>query len=112
MSRTAFGKSKLWTYKLIDIKETDFPAISAVILTKNDIEWVKKIESLCFELPIIVVIEEGNEEAKTNFYKNKYSVVVDTSKKNIELYSRKIENLTILWQWTDWGKYYGDFWKN
>jgi len=79
--------------ELIDIKETDFPAISAVILTKNDIEWVKKIESLCFELPIIVVIEEGNEEAKTHFYKNKYSVVVDTSKKNIELYSRKIESI-------------------
>ena len=79
--------------ELIDIKETDFPAISAVILTKNDIEWVKKIESLCFELPIIVVIEEGTEEAKTNFSKNKYSVVVDTSKKNIELYSRKIESI-------------------
>ena len=79
--------------ELIDIKETDFPAISAVILTKNDIEWVKKIESLCFELPIIVVIEEGNEEAKTHFSKNKYSVVVDTSKKNIELYSRKIESI-------------------
>ena len=79
--------------ELIDIKETDFPTISAVILTKNDIEWVKKIESLCFELPIIVVIEEGNEEAKTHFSKNKYSVVVDTSKKNIELYSRKIESI-------------------
>ena len=79
--------------ELIDIKETDFPAISAVILTKNDIEWVKKIESLCFELPVIVVIEEGNEEAKTHFSKNKYSVVVDTSKKNIELYSRKIESI-------------------
>ena len=79
--------------ELIDIKETDFPAISAVILTKNDIEWLKKIESLCFELPIIVVIEEGNEEAKTHFSKNKYSVVVDTSKKNIELYSRKIESI-------------------
>ena len=79
--------------ELIDINETDFPAVSAVILTKNDIEWVKKIESLCFELPIIVVIEEGNEEAKTNFSKNKFSVVVDTSKKNIELYSRKIESI-------------------
>ena len=79
--------------ELIDLKDTDFPAVSAVILTKSDIEWAKKIDSLCFGLPIIVVIEEGNEEAKTNLSKNNYSAVIDTSKKNIELYSRKIENL-------------------
>jgi hypothetical protein len=41
----------------------------------------KKIDSLCFGLPIIVVIEEGNEEAKTNLSKNNYSAVIDTSKK-------------------------------
>ena len=67
--------------------------MALVILTKNDVEWVKKISSLCFELPIVVVIEEGNEEAKTNLSKSKYSLVVDTSKKNVELYSRKIESL-------------------
>ena len=79
--------------ELIDLKDTDFPAVSAVILTKNDIEWAKKIDSLYFGLPIIVVIEEGNEEAKTKLSKNKFSAVIDTSKKNLELYSRKIENL-------------------
>ena len=79
--------------ELIDLKDTDFPAFSAVILTKNDIEWAKKIDSLYFGLPIIVVIEEGNEEAKTKLSKNKFSAVIDTSKKNLELYSRKIENL-------------------
>ena len=79
--------------ELIDLKETDFAAVALVILTKNDVEWVKKISSLCFELPIVVVIEEGNEEAKTNLSKSKYSLVVDTSKKNVELYSRKIESL-------------------
>ena len=67
--------------ELIDLKETDFAAVASVILTKNDVEWVKKISSLCFELPIVVVIEEGNEEAKTNLSKSKYSLVVDTSKK-------------------------------
>lgn len=52
-----------------------------------------KINDLHFDLPIIVVIEEGNEEAKNNFSKFNSTVVIDSSKKNIELYSRKIENL-------------------
>ena len=79
--------------ELIDIKETDFPGVSAVILTKIDADWIKKINELHFDLPIIVVIEEGNEEAKNNFSKFNSTVVIDSSKKNIELYSRKIENL-------------------
>ena len=79
--------------ELIDLKDTDFPAVSAVILTKNDMEYVKKIESLSFDLPIIVVIEDGNEDAKINLQKIKSAVVIDSSKKNIELYSRKIESL-------------------
>ncbi len=79
--------------ELIDIQETDFPCVSAVILTKIDSEWIKKINDLHFDLPIIVVIEEGNEEAKNNFSKFNSTVVIDSSKKNIELYSRKIENL-------------------
>ena len=79
--------------ELIDLKETDFAVVASVILTKSDVEWVKKIGCLCFDLPIVVVIEEGNEEAKTNLSKSQYSLVVDTSKKNIELYSRKIESL-------------------
>ena len=79
--------------ELIDLKDTDFPAVSAVILTKNDMEYVKKIESLSFDLPIIVVIEDGNEDAKNNLQKIKSAVVIDSSKKNIELYSRKIESL-------------------
>ena len=79
--------------ELIDLKDTDFPAVSAVILTKNDMEYVKKIESLSFNLPIIVVIEDGNEDAKINLQKINSAVVIDSSKKNIELYSRKIESL-------------------
>ena len=79
--------------ELIDLKDTDFPAVSAVILTKNDMEYVKKIESFSFDLPIIVVIEDGNEDAKINLQKIKSAVVIDSSKKNIELYSRKIESL-------------------
>ena len=79
--------------ELINLKDTDFPAVSAVILTKNDMEYVKKIESLSFDLPIIVVIEDGNEDAKINLQKIKSAVVIDSSKKNIELYSRKIERL-------------------
>ena len=79
--------------ELIDIKETDFPGVSAVILTKIDTEWIKKINEFHFDLPIIVVIEEGNEEANNNFSKFNSTVVIDSSKKNIELYSRKIENL-------------------
>ena len=79
--------------ELINLKDTDFPAVSAVILTKNDMEYVKKIESLSFDLPIIVVIEDGNEDAKINLQKIKSAVVIDSSKKNIELYSRKIESL-------------------
>ena len=79
--------------ELIDIEETDFPAVSAVILTKKDADWAKKIDSMCFGLPIIVVIEDGNEDAKVNLSKLKSSVVIDSSKKNIELYSRKIESL-------------------
>ena len=79
--------------ELIDLKDTDFPAVSAVILTKNDMEYVKKIESLSFDLPIIVVIEDGNEDAKINLQKINSAVVIDSSKKNIELYSRKIESL-------------------
>ena len=79
--------------ELIDLKDTDFPDVSAVILTKNDLDWAQKIYDLCFDLPIIAVIEEGNEDAKTNLPKNHFSAIIDTSKKNIELYSRKIENL-------------------
>ena len=79
--------------ELINLKDTDFPAVSSVILTKNDMEYVKKIESLSFDLPIIVVIEDGNEDAKINLQKIKSAVVIDSSKKNIELYSRKIESL-------------------
>ena len=79
--------------ELIDLKETDFAAVALVILTKNDVEWVKKISSLCFELPIVVVIEEGNEDAKNHFSKFNSTVVIDSSKKNLELYSRKIESL-------------------
>ena len=79
--------------ELIDLKETDFPAVSAVILTKNDLEWVKKINDTCFNLPIIAVIEEENEDVNTNIQNYNFTAVTDTSKKNIELYSRKIENL-------------------
>ena len=79
--------------ELVDIKETDFPLVSAVILTKTDIDWIKKINELHFDLPIFVVIEEGNEEAKNNFSKFNSTVVIDSSKKNLELYSRKIESL-------------------
>ena len=81
------------TRELIDIKDTDFPAVSAVIVTKIDIEWIQKINSLHFDLPIIVVIEEGNEDAKNHFSKFNSTVLIDSSKKNLELYSRKIENL-------------------
>ena len=81
------------TRELIDIKDTDFPAVSAIIVTKIDIEWIQKINSLHFDLPIIVVIEEGNEDAKNHFSKFNSTVVIDSSKKNLELYSRKIENL-------------------
>ena len=79
--------------ELIDLKDTVFPAVFAVILTKNDIEWIEKINEMCYELPIIGVIEDGNEDAKTNLPRNNFSAIIDTSKKNIELYSRKIENL-------------------
>ena len=79
--------------ELIDLKETDFPAVSAVILTKNDLDWIKKIEELYFELPIIIVIEEGKEDEKSKLPKLGVSALIDSSKKNIELYSRKIENL-------------------
>ena len=79
--------------ELINLKETDFPAVSAVILTKNDLEWIKKIEDLHFDIPIIIVIEEGTEDEKTKLPKFGASAVIDSSKKNIELYSRKIENL-------------------
>ena len=53
--------------ELIDLRYTNFPAVSAVILTKSDIEWIKKINEMCYDLPIIGVIEDGNEDAKTNF---------------------------------------------
>ena len=79
--------------ELIDLKETDFPAVSAVILTKNDLDWIKKIEELYFELPIIIVIEEGKEDEKSKLPKLGVAALIDSSKKNIELYSRKIENL-------------------
>ena len=79
--------------ELIDLKYIDFPAVSAVILTKSDIEWIKKINEMCYDLPIIGVIEDVNEDAKTNFPRYNFSAIIDTSKKNIELYSRKIENL-------------------
>ena len=79
--------------ELIDLKETDFPAVSSVILTKNDLDWIKKIEQLYFDLPIIIVIEEGKEDEKTKLPKLGVAAVIDSSKKNIELYSRKIENL-------------------
>jgi len=78
--------------ELIDLKETDFPTVSAVILTKADLDWIKKIEELCFDLPIIIVIEEGKEDEKTKVPKLGATAVIDSSKKNIELYSRKIEN--------------------
>ena len=29
--------------ELIDVKDTQFPAVAAVILTKNDKEWIKKV---------------------------------------------------------------------
>ena len=75
--------------ELIEINETDFTTVSGVILTKSDKDWVQKIEDLKYHLPIIVVIEEGNEEAKINLSKKKYSAVIDSSKKNIALYSKK-----------------------
>ena len=81
------------TRELIDLKETDFPAVSAVIITKNDLDWIKKIEALCFDLPIVIVIEEGKEDENTKLPKLGVAGVIDSSKKNIELYSRKIENL-------------------
>ena len=79
--------------ELIDVKDTQFPAVAAVILTKNDKEWIKKVNDLLFDLPLIIVIEEENEDAKTNFPQFDSTLVIDTSKKNIELYSRKIEGL-------------------
>ena len=79
--------------ELIDIKNTDFPSVSAVILTKTDIDWIKKINELQYDLPIFVVIEEENEEAKNNFSKFNSTVIIGSSKKNIEFYSRKIESM-------------------
>jgi len=79
--------------ELIDLKDTDFTSVAAVILTKNELDWAKKIYELRFDLPIIAVIEEGNEDAKINLSKSNLSAVIDSSKKNIELYSRKIESL-------------------
>ena len=52
-----------------------------------------QIESLCFDLPIIIVIEEGKEDEKFKLPKLGVAALIDSSKKNIELYSRKIENL-------------------
>ena len=74
--------------ELIDLKDADFTSVSAVILTKNELD-MKKIYEIRFDLPIIAVIEEGNEDKKTNFSKNN----LDSSKNNIELYFRKIESL-------------------
>ena len=73
--------------ELIDLNQTDFPAVSSVILTKNGLDWIKKIESLYFDLPIIIVIEERKEREKINLPKLGVAAVIDTSKKNIELYS-------------------------
>ena len=67
--------------ELIDLKETDFPAVSSVILTKNDLDWIKKIEQLYFDLPIIIVIEEGKEDEKTKLPKLGVAAVIDSSKK-------------------------------
>ena len=69
--------------ELIDLKETDFPAVSAVILTKSDLNWIKKIEDLHFNLPIIIVIEEGTEDEKTKLPQFGAAAVIDSSKKNI-----------------------------
>ena len=63
--------------ELIDLKETDFPTVSSVILTKNDLDWIKKIESLCFDIPIIIVIEEGKEDEKTNIPKLGVAAVIE-----------------------------------
>ena len=67
--------------ELIDIKETDFPTVSAVIITKNDLDWIKQIESLYFYLPIIIVIEDGKEDEKTKLPKLGMAAVIDSSKK-------------------------------
>ena len=84
--------------ELIDLNQTDFPAVSSVILTKNGLDWIKKIESLYFDLPIIIVIEERKEREKINLPKLGVAAVIDTSKKNIELYSKKIENLPLKYE--------------
>ena len=67
--------------ELIDLKDTDFTSVAAVILTKNELDWAKKIYELRFDLPIIAVIEEGNEDAKINLSKSNLSAVIDSSKK-------------------------------
>ena len=47
--------------QLISIKETDFPSVSGVILTKQDLDLAKKIDSLKFNLPIFLVLDENDE---------------------------------------------------
>ena len=79
--------------QLISIKETDFPSVSGVILTKQDLDLAKKIDSLKFNLPIFLVLDENDEIDTSKLPKIKFAAIIDNAKKNIEQYSRKIETL-------------------
>ena len=67
--------------QLINIKETDFSSVSGVILTKQDLDWAKKIDSLKFNLPIILVLDENDEIDTSKLSKIKFAAIIDNAKK-------------------------------
>ena len=51
----------------------------------------KKINEMCYDLPIIGVIEDGNEDAKKNIPRNNFAALIDTSKKILNYIPEKLK---------------------
>lgn len=76
--------------ELVSVEDTDFTDVGAVVLSANDIDkHLDKILATKFNIPIFVLVEEG--EKLDQAYFDKIYHIQDLNSFDIELYSRQIE---------------------
>ena len=77
--------------QIIKCQEADYTEICAVIATTEDEYEIKKVHSLKFNIPIILITKEG-EHCPENLIHLVHKVI-DTNKSNYDIYKRQVETL-------------------
>lgn len=84
------------TRELVLLNQTDFTDIGAIILTAEDVKYIQQIKTTEFNIPIFVVLNEG--ETLSDEYFDQVYHVQDLNSYDINLYSRQIETAASLYE--------------